>query len=167
MASRVAFRLLRSLITLLGVAVITFIILRAAPGDPVALLLGQGATAESVARLKEQYGLEQPLIVQLLKFVANVARGDLGTSIVYQEADLDVILRAFPHTLLLAIAAFAISVFIAVPVGIVSATRRSSVSDHLAMSGLLLARSPSSSLRRRHADTGYSSFVRLHGCGQR
>jgi ABC-type dipeptide/oligopeptide/nickel transport system permease component len=116
-------------------------ILHLAPGDPADILLGQGATAESIRALRSELGLDQPLVVQLGKFLRRLLQGDLGTSLTFKRPALSLILQALPNTAALAVAAFAISVLCAVPVGVVSASRRGTMVDRVALSGLLVTQS--------------------------
>lgn len=134
-------RLLRSVVVVTGAAVVVFVILRLAPGDPALLLLGQNARPEDVEELRMSLGLNEPLPVQLMAFLANAARGDFGDSLTYRRPALDLVLQALPATLALSAAAFAISVMVAIPVGIISATRRGTLADHLSVFAILLAQS--------------------------
>lgn len=134
-------RLARSLVAILGATIIVLTILRIAPGDPARLLLGELASQEAVDDLRENLGLNDPLPVQIGNFLADALRGDLGESLTHRRPALDVILEAFPYTVALALASFLISIFIAVPIGILAAARRDSFVDHLFLSGLLVAQS--------------------------
>ena len=69
---------------LFGISVITFILVRLIPGDPARVLLGTRATPEAIARIREQYGLDEPMLVQYLYFLRNLADGEMGRSILYK-----------------------------------------------------------------------------------
>jgi len=137
-SGRIARRLVRSLAAIVGSAGVVFVILRIAPGDPVTLMLGQSATPEAVAALRAQIGLDEPLPLQFLRFLGGLVSGDFGASLTYQRPTIGVVLDAFPNTVLLGTAGFVLAILIAVPVGILSATRRGSWLDKLTEVGVLL-----------------------------
>jgi ABC-type dipeptide/oligopeptide/nickel transport system permease component len=136
-ATYVGRRLLQAVVVLWGVSVIVFLLLRLAPSDPVTLMLAESASAAQIAEARHALGFDRPLYVQYLLFVGRALQGDLGVSLYYKEPALGVILRALPLTLLLGGIAFALSLAIALPVGIVSAIRRDSLWDYLGV-GLAL-----------------------------
>ena len=137
MATYVGRRLLQALVVLWGVSVIVFLLLRLAPSDPVTLMLAESASAEQIAEARHALGFDRPIYVQYLIFLGRALQGDLGSSLYYKEPALGVILRALPRTLLLGGIAFAISLAVALPVGIVSAIRRDSLWDYFGV-GLAL-----------------------------
>lgn len=97
----VLFRLLQLLPVLLGISIIAFLLLKLSPGDPIRMLLGDRATEEAIATLRERYGLDRPLLEQYLVYVGNLLEGDLGRSIRYRLPVADLILDYLPRTLLL------------------------------------------------------------------
>lgn len=133
-------RLLMTIPVLLGVIFITFAIVKVTPGDPVLLMLGQRATEARVAELREQLGLDDPLLVQYGRYVLNATRGDLGTSIRSQTPVLQEIMLRVPSTLELTVAALLLSVGVGIPAGVIAATSRSRtfnrVINVLALAGL-------------------------------
>lgn len=133
-------RLLMTIPVLLGVIFITFAIVKVTPGDPVLLMLGQRATEARVAELREQLGLDDPLLVQYGRYVLNATRGDLGTSIRSQTPVLQEIMLRIPSTLELTVAALLLSVGVGIPAGVIAATSRSRtfnrVINVLALAGL-------------------------------
>ena len=137
MAAYIGRRLLQSVVVLWGVSVIVFLLLRLAPSDPITLLLAETASPQQIAEARHELGFDQPIYVQYLIFMGRALRGDLGRSLFYKEPALDVILRALPRTLVLGAIAFAISLAVALPVGIISAIKRDSVWDYLGV-GLTL-----------------------------
>ena len=137
MATYVGRRLLQAVVVLWGVSVIVFLLLRLAPSDPVTLMLAESASAEQIAEARHALGFDRPIYAQYLIFLGRALQGDLGRSLYYKEPALAVILRALPRTLLLGGIAFAISLAVALPVGIVSAIRRDSLWDYLGV-GLAL-----------------------------
>ena len=130
-------RLVQSLIVVWGVSVIVFALVRLAPSDPVTLMLSETASPQQIAEARHQYGFDQPIYIQYVVFVQHALQGDLGQSIYYKEPALGVVIRALPMTLLLGAVAFAVSLAVAIPVGVISAVRRDSVWDYAGM-GLAL-----------------------------
>ncbi len=117
--------------TMLGLAILTFLITNVAPGDPARLVAGPEATADMVETVRREYGLDKPLPVQLAIYLGDLARGDLGTSIVTTRPVLAEIGRTFPATLELVLVAMAIGVGFGLPLGILSALKRDGPLDHL------------------------------------
>ncbi|MFH6782009.1 MULTISPECIES: ABC transporter permease [Methylobacterium] len=117
--------------TMLGLAVLTFLITNVAPGDPARLVAGPEATADMVETVRREYGLDKPLPVQLAIYLGDLARGDLGTSIVTTRPVLSEIGRYFPATLELVLVAMTIGVGLGLPLGILSALKRDGAIDHL------------------------------------
>jgi peptide/nickel transport system permease protein len=118
---------------LFGVSVVVFLFLHLIPGDPAESMLGERATAESVARLRAAYGLDQPLYVQYDLFVHKTVSGDLGRSVRSNQPIAQELGQRFPATVELTIAAMLLAVLVGVPAGILSATRRGSTLDHGSM----------------------------------
>jgi peptide/nickel transport system permease protein/oligopeptide transport system permease protein len=133
MQAYLARRLLLLVPTLFGVTLVTFLMLRLAPGDPVAIMLGEFASGERVAQLTEQLGLDRPLVVQYVRFAERAIRGDLGVSIRSRRAVADEIADRFPATLKLTLAATAMAIVVGVPIGIVAATTKRATVDSAAM----------------------------------
>jgi peptide/nickel transport system permease protein len=125
---------------LIGVSIVVFFMVRAIPGDPAQILLGQLATQEQIQALREQMGLDQPVIVQYWLFLKDAVRGDLGTSIVTGRPVTTELLVRFPATLELTAFAMFIAVLVGVPVGVISAVRQYSLLDKftsvLALTGI-------------------------------
>jgi peptide/nickel transport system permease protein len=117
-------RLAQSALTLLGVSVLVFVILRVLPGDPARMLLPDGAPESAVAELNRQLGLREPLVVQYGLFLGSVARGDFGQSFQYRAPALRVVLERLPATVQLTLAAMFITVAAGVSLGIFTAVRR-------------------------------------------
>jgi ABC-type dipeptide/oligopeptide/nickel transport system permease component len=125
--------LLRRIFSLLLIAVavptIVFFVMRMVPADPALVVLGDQATAESLAAYRKQSGLDQPLLVQYARFLSGLARGDLGNSMISGEPILGQIAAVFPHTLSLAIGALVIGALIGIPLGVATAVRRNTWVD--------------------------------------
>lgn len=117
------------LVVMAIVAVLVFALTRAAPGDPVAVLLGDQATAEDIERVKKVYGLDKPLPVQFGLWLKELAHGNLGESIFLQRPVTQALWERAEPTTLLALMAISIATLIGVPCGIVSAISRGSLVD--------------------------------------
>lgn len=129
----VAIKAVRALVTLWLVATFAFVALRFS-GDPVVILLGDDADQATIARYHSLYGLDRPMYQQYLGYFIGILRGDLGYSLVDERAVTTLIAEALPATLQLGFAAFAISLLIGVPLGIVAALNHNKPVDRLVMS---------------------------------
>jgi dipeptide transport system permease protein len=120
--------------TFLGIILLTFILIRLVPGDPVEVRVGErGISPERHAQLLHEMGLDRPLYVQFFDYVGGVLQGDLGTSVITQRPVMDEFLTLFPATLELAIFALIFSTLIGLPAGVLAAVKRGSVYDHVVM----------------------------------
>lgn len=133
-------RVLQAILVVWGVSTIVFAMSHLT-GDPGALLLPANANAQQLAQFKSDMGLDQPLYVQYLKFLGQLARGDLGVSIQRKEPVADLVLARLPQTLKLSGAAFLLSTLIAFPVGIYGATHRGSLGERAVFALTALAQS--------------------------
>jgi peptide/nickel transport system permease protein len=124
-------RLMGMLVVMALVAVIVFILTRAASGDPVAVLLGDQATAEDIVRVQKQYGLDKPLPVQFGYWLKELSHGNLGDSIFLQRPVTQALWERAEPTTLLALLSMLIAAGIGVPCGIVSAVFRGKLIDQL------------------------------------
>jgi peptide/nickel transport system permease protein len=115
------------------VALIVFLLLHLAPGGPAALIAGDFATAEDIARIGRQLGLDRPLHVQFVGWVGQVLRGDLGTSIFSQLPVSRLIRQRLEPTLVLSVTTLVIAVVLAVPIGVLAAWRARTWVDRLVM----------------------------------
>ena len=113
------------------VAVMVFVLTRAASGDPISVLLGEQATAEDIARVQQQYGLDRPLPVQFGLWLGQVLQGNLGDSIFLQRPVTQALWERAEPTLLLSLMAVSIAALIGIPCGIVSAVYRGRWIDQL------------------------------------
>ena len=105
-------RMAMALVTLAGVAVVVFVLLRVVPGDPVAMMISPGASAADIAALKAHYGLDAPLLTQFWIWISGVVHGDFGTSITLHLYVTDVLASRLPATIELAIMALVVAVMI-------------------------------------------------------
>ena len=110
MLRQVILRLATTLVTLLGVAVIVFVVIRVVPGNPVAMMLPPGATPEDEARLRALYGLDKGIVEQFLIWLRGVVQGDFGTSITTRQPVAELVLGRLPATLELSLMALVIAV---------------------------------------------------------
>jgi peptide/nickel transport system permease protein len=125
-------RLLLAVPVLLGVIFVVMLTLDLIPGDPVALMLGDGATRENVARFRAHLGLDKPLPVRYVHYLGQIVRGDLGRSIQQNRPVVDELADAWPATLQLTLAALVLSGVVGVLAGIVSAVWPNSTFDAVA-----------------------------------
>ena len=125
---------------LLGVSLVVFLMVRAIPGDPAQILLGQQATPQRVAELRAELGLDQPIIVQYALFLRDAATGNLGESIVTGQPVVIELANRFPATLELTLAAMTFALMVGVPVGVVAAVKQYSwldkISSVVALTGI-------------------------------
>jgi len=119
--------------TLFFLSALVFVVVRVLPGDPATLILGVESNPETLARLRHAMGLDRPLALQYIDWLARAARGDLGTSIQYDLPVGRLILSRLPVTLPLALMAAALMVIIALPLGVYAATHHRRAGDYLAM----------------------------------
>ncbi len=126
-------RLLVTLPTLFGVLVVAFLLLNVAPGDPVAAMVGERADPATIARLRADLHLDDPLPAQFAHYLASVVRGDLGRSYITDRPIARDLAERFPKTAELALAAMTLAALCGITLGIVSAVRPGGVVDRLAM----------------------------------
>jgi dipeptide transport system permease protein len=117
--------------SLIGVIIVTFLLTRALPGDPAAYFAGPAATTEAIEQVRVKLGLDKPLIVQFGNYVADLARGDLGTSLTTGQPVVTDIRNRLPASAELTLLGLIVSMLIAVPLGILAATKPGSLADHL------------------------------------
>ncbi|WP_341892520.1 ABC transporter permease [Variovorax sp. YR752] len=127
----IAKRLLGALPNLVGVIVVTFLLTRALPGDPAAYFAGGAATQEAVDQVRVQLGLDKPLIEQFFRYVADLSRGELGTSLTTGQPVLNELLTRLPASIEMVLLALALACAIALPLGVLAATRPGSWIDQL------------------------------------
>jgi len=131
MAGYIIKRVLQLVPVIFVIICVNFVLVRLAPGDPITYLVGDAPVSrEFIDELRAQYGLDQPLYWQLLVYLGRVLRGDLGYSFVSRDAVSSIILSRLPATLLLLGAQFVLSIIIGIALGVISAYRRGSLTDH-------------------------------------
>jgi peptide/nickel transport system permease protein len=123
-------RLMMAVPSLIGVVIVTFLLTRALPGDPAAYFAGPAATKEAVEQVRVQLGLDKPLYIQFGLYVRDLARGDLGNSLTTGQPVGQEIKARLPASAELTLLGLIVSMLIAVPLGILAATRPNSAIDH-------------------------------------
>ena len=110
---------------------LVFLLIHLVPGDPVQMMLGEGASPADLATLRHQLGLDQPLGTQYIHYWSGVLRGDLGVSIRLHDSVAHLIAQRYPYTLALTVAALALGLHLALPAGVLAAVRRGRGVDQL------------------------------------
>ncbi|MEC5398882.1 ABC transporter permease [Uliginosibacterium sp. H1] len=123
-------RLLLALPNLVGVIVVTFVLTRALPGDPAAYFAGAAATPEAVAQVRTQLGLDRPMIEQFVSYVSDLAKGDWGVSLATGQSVISELKGRLPASLELTLFGLVLAVSVAVPLGVLAATKPNSAWDH-------------------------------------
>lgn len=125
------FRPLQLLPVLLGISLITFMMVRAIPGDPARILLGVRSTPAALAHIRAQFGLDEPLWVQYGYFLRNLLQGELGKSIVYRVDTLKLIGSRLEPTLWLVLGSVLLAIALTVPLAAIAARQRGRLADRL------------------------------------
>lgn len=133
MLTYVVRRLLLAIPTLFGVLVVVFLLLYIAPGDPVMEMVGERADAETIARLRAELRLDEPVHVQFAHYAGGVVKGDLGTSYITGRPITRDVLERFPKTLQLAVAAMILASLVGITIGVLSARSPGGAFDRFAM----------------------------------
>lgn len=128
-------RVLYAIPVLLAIMVVTFTLARLIPGDPCTAMLGEKATKEACERFDKKFGLDQPMPVQLARYMGNILRGDLGDSIRFGRPISVMLSERLPMTVELGLSALIIAVLVGIPAGLLSALRRNSSVDLVTMVG--------------------------------
>lgn len=131
-------RILMLIPVLIGVTFLVFFIMALRPGDPAIIILGDGATDESVAQLRDELQLDDPLLVRYASYMADLLRGDMGKSYKNQLDVMDQILQRFPNTVLLAVTGMFVALLIGIPIGILSAKKQYTFIDNISMIAALI-----------------------------
>lgn len=119
-------------VMLLGLVIITFVVSNVAPSDPAALAAGPDATRDMVETVRHEYGLDQPLPMQFVRYVSDLLHGDLGRAVQTGNSVADDLGRYLPATLELVLLSMVIAIVVGVPAGMLAAVRRNRPFDHLA-----------------------------------
>jgi peptide/nickel transport system permease protein len=126
-------RLIQAIPTFIGITILTFAVVRLAPGDPVNLLAVGAAdmTTDDLDALRRSYGLDQPLPVQYFSWLGHILSGDFGRSFLYRRPVLQMIGSTLPNTLQLSVSALVVALAVGIPLGVVAARFRGSVVDQV------------------------------------
>lgn len=139
MVNYIISRILQGILVIFLISLVTFVIMRLLPGDPVMLLLGEGeiqVTEEQIQAIREKWGLNKPPHEQYLIWAGNMLRGDFGESLIRRGVPVrDMIFEAMPVTGQLNVLAIGIALLISIPAGIISGVRRNSLFDYVATVG--------------------------------
>jgi len=133
-------RAMRAVLVIAGSLILVFFIARLS-GDPVLLMVAPGATADEIAAMRRSLGLDQPLPVQLLRYLGGLVRGDLGISLWQGQPVISLVLARLPYTASLTLAALLLAMLVALPTGILTAIKRNTAVDRLAMLLALIGQS--------------------------
>jgi peptide/nickel transport system permease protein len=131
-------RCVRLVFVLLAITLVSFLFLHLIPGNPITIRLGEHASPQQIAYLTHEYGLDQPWWVQLGKYLAALAHGDLGISISDTQPVAQKLALAFPATIELTLGAMLVAIVIGIPAGVLAAVRRRSFLDVFTMSAVLV-----------------------------
>jgi peptide/nickel transport system permease protein len=127
----VLYRPFQLLPVLLGISIVSFVLVHAIPGDPVRAIIGPKATPEVIERVRAQYGLDQPVIIQYLRFLENVAHGEMGRSVVYKTSVVGLVTERFEATIFLLGYAVVLALCLTVPLAVTATLWRGRAPDHL------------------------------------
>ncbi|MBD8067533.1 ABC transporter permease [Bacillus sp. PS06] len=131
MATYIIRRILMAIPLLIGITILSFAIVKMAPGGPTAMMMDPNIKPENRVKFIEKYGLDQPVHVQYVKWLGNMAKGDFGTSLVRKGTPVsEMIMNRLPNTLLLMVVSTLLAVIISIPFGIMSAARPYSKLDY-------------------------------------
>lgn len=131
-------RFLVAIPVMIGVMLIIFLLLNVVPGDPITLMMREHIKPELIERMREQMGLDDPVMVRFFTYLLNALHGDFGVSYKLNRNVTDLIVNAFPHTLRLSLFAALIAWVIGIPTGIISAVKQNTYVDRFFMSFSLL-----------------------------
>ncbi len=134
-------RLIAAVFVLIGVSFVVFLVLHLTPGDPAQILLGPLATPDDLARLREQLGLDRPVLIQYIRWASHAVHGDFGRSIVLRRPVLPEVAHRFAATLILAAGGIALAFPLGTLAGIVAAARRGTLADRLTTVAAMLGQS--------------------------
>jgi peptide/nickel transport system permease protein len=131
-------RLIMAVGVVIGVSIVTFALAYMVPADPARVYAGTNATAQTVAHIRQQMGLNRPVPIQYLDYVNRALHGDFGMSYKLQTPVLSAIMSRFPYSAVLALAGIVVELLIGIPVGIIAAARPRSFIDHASMGMAML-----------------------------
>jgi len=131
MLTMIGKRLMFAIPSLIGVVIVTFLLTRALPGDPAAYFAGPAAGKEAVEQIRKKLGLDKPLIEQFFRYTNDLAHGDFGNSLTTGQPIATEIRNRLPASAELTLLGLVVSIVIAIPLGVLAATKPGSWIDHL------------------------------------
>lgn len=126
-------RLIAMIPVVIGITFLVFMIMQLAPGDPVRMILGDSAEPEAIEAMREEMGLNDPVLVQYGRYMVNLLHGDMGTSYTNQRPVAHEVFSRVPATFELALVSAVVSILIAIPLGVVAAVKQNTLFDNLSM----------------------------------
>ena len=126
-------RLIAMIPEVIGITFLVFMIMQLAPGDPVRMILGDSAEPEAIEAMREEMGLNDPVLVQYGRYMVNLLHGDMGTSYTNQRPVAHEVFSRVPATFELALVSAVVSILIAIPLGVVAAVKQNTLFDNLSM----------------------------------
>ena len=126
-------RLIAMIPVVIGITFLVFMIMQLAPGDPVRMMLGENAEPEAIEAMREEMGLNDPVLVQYGRYMVNLFKGDMGTSYTNQRPVAHEVFSRIPATFELALVSAVVSILIAIPLGVIAAVRQNTLFDNLSM----------------------------------
>lgn len=133
-------RVLQAIVSILGVSTIVFVVMHLS-GDPTLLLVPEGASREDVALLRRQLGFDRPLAVQYADYLAGLARGDLGISLIQRVPVVHIVAARLPYTILLAAGSLIVALGVGLPIGVIAGVWRGTFVEALLMPVVLVGQS--------------------------
>ena len=133
MAKYILKRMLALIPVIFGVTLVVFLIMQMAPGDPARMIAGEMASQEQVDELREEMGLNDPVLLRYFNYMADFFRGDLGESYFKHRPVMDEIMDRFPYTAKLAGTAVILTVIMSIPIGILAAVKQNTIFDNLSL----------------------------------
>ena len=127
----VLYRPIQLLPVLFGISLVTFVLVHALPGDPVRAFLGPKASAETVERIRAQYGLDRPVLVQYLYFLRNLSKGEIGTSVIYRMPVGRLVVERIDVTVMLLVYGVMLALLLTVPLAVLATLYEGRWQDHL------------------------------------
>ena len=127
-------RILQAIGVIFAISLITFFILNIMPGNPVAMMLGEMADVDTIARVTHEMGLDRPIVVQYVDWLTSMFHGDFGISYFQNRPVLDIMIPAFYVTVRLALLAYVMAVIVGVTMGVVAAVNHGKWQDQIIMS---------------------------------
>jgi len=131
MKEKVIKRLISIIPMLFFISIISFILMKMAPGDPLQAYITPQMNPDDIERIRKSMGLDQPIIVQYFKWLINALQGNLGYSMVNHRPVIQVILERIPNTLIITLTALIISILVAIPVGLYAGYKKNSIIDNI------------------------------------